>query len=128
MIMQCSNCNNEIKPGAKFCAHCGTKVETEVKGTLNEPGSVDRYFKEQHTSLIEDAKILADSEMKQGVIWFVIGMAITGGTYLFASDGGTYYIFWGAMIYGIYRLIRGFWYKLNPESLLKKAESENKKK
>ncbi len=126
--MRCINCNNEINPEAKFCTHCGTKVSTQESNTEKEHGSVDRYFKEQHTSLIEDAKVLADSEMKQGVIWFVIGMAITGGTYLFASDGGTYYIFWGAMLYGVYRLIRGFWYKLNPESLLKKAENENKKK
>ena len=34
---------------------------------------------------------------------------------------------WGAMIYGIYKLIRGFWYKMNPESLLEKAEEESKK-
>lgn len=125
--MRCSNCNNEIKTGAKFCTHCGAKVEAE-NVTQNEHGSVDRYFKEQHTSLIEQSKVMADNEMKQGVIWFVIGMVITGGTYLFASDGGTYYIFWGAMLYGIYRLIRGFWYKLNPESLLKKAENESKNK
>lgn len=123
--MKCPNCNSEIKSNAKFCIQCGTEIEVTA---THEEGSVDRYFKEQHTSLIEEAKLLADSEMKQGVIWFIVGIVITGGTYLFASDGGTYYIFWGAMLYGVYRLIRGFWYKLNPESLLKNAEGEINKK
>ncbi|MCD8506689.1 hypothetical protein LRY65_05345 [Candidatus Woesebacteria bacterium] len=70
---------------------------------------------------------MAEGEMKQGVLWFVIALAITGGTWLFASEGDSYYVFWGAMIYGIYRLIRGFWYKMNPESLLQKAEKEANK-
>ena len=125
--MHCSNCKGENKPGSKFCTQCGTKLDNEnMQG--KELGSLDRYFTEQHKSLIEEAKVLADGEMKQGVIWFILALVITAGSYLFASDGGTYYIFWGAMIYGVYRLVRGFWYKLNPESLLKKAASEEKKK
>jgi len=123
--MKCSNCNHNNSSDAKFCTKCGFKLE-EVKHTETE-GSVDRYFKDKRHSLIEEAEALADDEMKQGVIWFVIALAITGGTWLFASEGGTYYVFWGAMIYGIYRLIRGFWYKMNPESLLEKAEKESEK-
>lgn len=65
--------------------------------------------------------------MKQGILWFIGGLIITGGTWLFASEGDTYFIFWGAMIYGVYRLVRGIWYKMNPESLLEKAEKEAKK-
>lgn len=119
--MICKNCQTEIPDTAKFCNKCGQKTD-EVK-----EGSVDRYFAEQKSNFIEEAKRLADNEMKQGIIWFVIALVITFGSYLFASEGGTYYVFWGAMIYGIYRLIRGFWYKLNPESLLRKAEEETKK-
>jgi len=89
-------------------------------------GSVDRYFLEKKSLLIGEAKKMAESEMKQGVVWFILALVITFGSYLFTSEGGTYYVFWGAMIYGIYRLIRGFWYKLNPESLLQKAEDQTK--
>lgn len=123
--MICNNCQKTNSKDARFCVHCGielSKGKTEV-----EEGSVDRYFAEQKANFIEEAKRLADSEMKQGIIWFVIAVVITFGSYLFASEGGTYYVFWGAMIYGIYRLIRGFWYKLNPKSLLSKAEEEAKK-
>ncbi|MDQ3008001.1 MAG: hypothetical protein M3Q81_00200 [bacterium] len=94
---------------------------------MSEEGSVDRYFSEKKSLLIEEAKNLATSEMNQGILWFVIASAVTFGGYLFASEGQTYYIFWGAMIYGIYRLARGFWFKLNPSSLLEKAEEEQKK-
>ena len=123
--MTCHNCKKANSDDARFCVHCGSELskgKTEV-----EEGSVDRYFAEQKANFIEEAKRLADGEMKQGIIWFVIAVAITFGSYLFASEGGTYYVFWGAMIYGAYRLIKGFWYKLNPESLLKKAEEEAKK-
>lgn len=126
--MTCKNCNKINSDDAKFCVHCGSDLaeNNEVVNEVEE-GSVDRYFSEKRASFIEEAKRLADSEMKQGVIWFVIALAITFGSYLFASEGGMYYVFWGAMIYGIYRLIKGFWYKLNPESLLGKAEEEAKK-
>lgn len=123
--MRCSNCDYKLDSNSKFCTKCGTSVSQPEKEESGE-GSVDKYFNEQKKSLIEEAKALADSEMKQGIIWFVIASAITFGGYLFASEGGTYYVFWGAMIYGIYRLIRGFYYKLNPESLLQKAEEEAK--
>lgn len=123
--MTCKDCKKVNSDDARFCVHCGSELSLD-KPEVKE-GSVDRYFAEQKTNFIEEAKRLADGEMKQGIVWFVIAVVITFGSYLFASEGGTYYVFWGAMIYGIYRLIRGFWYKLNPESLLRKAEEETKK-
>lgn len=120
--MECTNCGQNNDLDAKFCSKCGEKM-TKNK----EEGSVDRYFKNKKQSLIEEAKALAEGEMKQGVVWFVIGLVITGGGWLFASEGETYYVLWGAMVYGVYKLIRGFWYKMNPESLLEKAEEESKK-
>lgn len=123
--MLCNNCKKANNVDARFCIHCGSEF-SEERAVVGE-GSVDRYFAEQKTTFIEDAKRLATGEMKLGIIWFTIALAITFGGYLFASDGGTYYVFWGAMIYGVYRLIKGIWYKLNPESLLRKAEKEANK-
>lgn len=120
--MKCTNCGQNNDLDAKFCSKCG-----EVMTKTDEEGSVDRYFKNKKRSLIEEAKVLAEGEMKQGVICFVAGLVITGGGWLFTSEGETYYVLWGAMIYGVYKLIRGFWYKMNPESLLEKAEEESKK-
>lgn len=123
--MICNNCQKANSDDARFCAHCGADLSKDK--SVAKEGSVDRYFAEQKANFLDEAKKLADSEMKQGIVWFVIALAITFGSYLFASEGETYYVFWGAMIYGIYRLVRGFWYKLNPNSLLQKAEQEAQK-
>ncbi|MBO4944519.1 MAG: zinc-ribbon domain-containing protein [Muribaculaceae bacterium] len=29
----CPNCHNELKPGMKFCVHCGTKLASEPVST-----------------------------------------------------------------------------------------------
>ena len=123
--MICTQCEEKNVSDAKYCASCGVILTSNTNS--NVEGSVDRYFSEKKNTFIEEAKRLADSEMKQGIIWFVIALAITFGGYIFAREGGTYYVFWGAMIYGGYRLIRGIGYKLNPESLLEKVEEESKK-
>lgn len=116
--MHCKNCGQKNEDDSKYCIKCGQSLGKEVEG------SVDRYFKEQKTNQIEEAKKIADQEVRTGVITFIIGLVITIGGYMLAPAGGTYFVLWGAMIYGIYRLIRGFWYKLNPEALLKKTDEK----
>ena len=44
--MKCPNCNKEITDNAKFCRHCGTKIETSIEevkcpecGALNRQGT-----------------------------------------------------------------------------------------
>lgn len=44
--MKCPNCNKEITDNAKFCRHCGTKIETQPEqvkcpkcGALNRQGA-----------------------------------------------------------------------------------------
>src|SRR3989344_3475980 len=115
--MKCSSCGKVTVSGAKFCTSCGAKLTQNLEINESQIGSVDQYFNDKHRSLIDEARALSDGEMKQGIIWFIIAVVVTGATWLFASEGGSYYIFGGAMIYGVYRLIRGFWYKMNPESL-----------
>lgn len=125
--MKCNNCNERNSESAKFCTNCGVLLTKHTESYANEEGAVDRYFSEKRKSFIDEAKDLANGEMKQGVIWFILGLIVTFGTFIFASEGETYYILWGAMIYGCYKLIRGIYYKLNPESLLEKAETESNK-
>lgn len=42
-----------------------------------------------------------------GLIIFVLGLAITVGTYAAASNGGTYIVSWGFLLVGIISIIRG---------------------
>lgn len=59
-------------------------------------------------------------EMVQGLLWFVGAAVVTGISYLAADPGGSFVVFWGAMAYGGYRLLRAIYYWLNPNALLKR--------
>lgn len=61
-------------------------------------------------------------EMVKGLLWFVGAAAVTGITYMAADPGGSYVVFWGAMAYGGFRLLRAIYYWLNPEALLNKDQ------
>lgn len=122
--MFCENCKKENGEDAKFCLYCGTRLN--LGSSKNNNGSVDKYFSSKRDLYINEAKKLANKEMITGTVWLGGAIAITLGGYLFSPAGGTYYVLWGAMIYGGYRFFRGLGYKLNPESLLQKAEDKSK--
>lgn len=46
-------------------------------------------------------------KMLVGFLWAAGGGAVTAFTYLSSSNGGTYVVAWGAMIFGVYDIIRG---------------------
>ncbi len=66
------------------------------------------------------AQAAAKREMLMGVLWLGGGGIVTLITYSAASSGGAYAVFWGAIAYGGFRLLRGIYYWLNPEALIKK--------
>ena len=45
--------------------------------------------------------------MLYGILWFVGGTIVTVVTYEAASGGGTYFIAWGAILFGIIDFFRG---------------------
>lgn len=49
----------------------------------------------------------ARSDVVQGLVWVVGGLVVTGVSYMIASAGGTYFIAWGAVIFGGFQFIRG---------------------
>ncbi|HYF34850.1 MAG TPA: hypothetical protein VD994_06115 [Prosthecobacter sp.] len=50
----------------------------------------------------------ADRDFMWGLIWLLGGIALTAASHSFASqDGGSFWIFIGAMAYGAGRIIRG---------------------
>ena len=48
------------------------------------------------------------NDLLWGFGWFAVGGAITAVTYITSAPNGTYFVFWGPMIYGAYRLFKGF--------------------
>ncbi len=50
----------------------------------------------------------ATRDIVVGGIFFLGGSGVTIATYLLASGGGTYVIAWGAIIFGLFQMVRGF--------------------
>jgi hypothetical protein len=44
--------------------------------------------------------------MRNGILWAIGGVIVTAWTYVFAPDG-KYFVFWGAVIYGIFDFFSG---------------------
>ncbi len=120
--MICPKCNTTNNNDAKFCTSCGNNLAS-TQAKVSE-GSVDMYFKNQDRVLMQEANKVADDVIKRGFITIAIGLGITFVTWLFASEGGTYYVFWGLVIYGGYIVLKGLYYKANPKSLINEAKKK----
>lgn len=124
--MFCGNCGNKITKKSAFCAGCGHPTASKnnlasfTKKTAKNLSEEEQeaYF---YLLLIEQAKKTANVEMAKGIGWAVLGLVITFITYTMASDGGTYFVFWGLVIYGAYVFLRGLYWRISPKSLLKNA-------
>ena len=46
--------------------------------------------------------------MVYGILWAVGGTIVTVATYEAASGGGTYFVAWGAILFGIFDFFKGF--------------------
>jgi hypothetical protein len=71
--------------------------------------------------LISGARAAAKEEFGKAVLWLVGGATITAVTYAAAPDGGSYVVFWGAMLYGAWRTLRATYYLVNPGALIRRA-------
>jgi hypothetical protein len=49
----------------------------------------------------------ANNDMLYGALWAIGGVIATGATYAAAEDGGSYVAFYGAIVYGGYRFLKG---------------------
>ncbi len=55
----------------------------------------------------EEKRKGASKDMLYGVLWAIGGLIATGLTYNAAEDGGEFIAFYGAVIYGGYRFLKG---------------------
>lgn len=49
----------------------------------------------------------AEKTMFWGAVWCIGGILVTAATYSAASDGGTYVIAWGAIVFGAIQFFSG---------------------
>jgi len=106
------------------------------KGTTDEEirkGIIERGLDEEHSSLIiktleskaKEVLDIHDSDMLRGGLVFAVGFIITVWTYSSAINGGTYFIAWGAIIFGAIRFFRGLSNKGKYKTILENIEGEH---
>jgi hypothetical protein len=54
------------------------------------------------------ALALAAKEINRGMLWIVGGVVVSLGAFLSADPGGSYLVFWGAPLYGVIKVWRGY--------------------
>lgn len=66
----------------------------------------------------------ASSMMSSGIVMFFIGLALTGISSSNAKPGGTYVVFTGLILVGIWRFLKGGYYYVNPDALIEKVKKQ----
>lgn len=100
-IVQCPNCKEYISSDAAECRFCHRPVDPQVRQAA---------FAAQEDANRSIQKKQHRNRMLYGLVIMVIGIAITGGTFLWAASspsGGGYVVTWGLIVVGGFRFIQG---------------------
>lgn len=98
--MHCANCGNKIEDLGEFCSQCGVSLAKQRTGVKNNKPDI------LHQTPEVEGKQL-NHHIKVGLVWLIGGIIVTWVTYSSTEPGGTYFLFWGPMLYGGYRIWRG---------------------
>ena len=91
--------------GAGWETGAGTRRQQEAEEARAQQESANvRFRMMEDESRDEDG---AANDFLWGFIWLAGGGIVTAVTYSIAAPGGTYFVFYGAMIYGGYRILKG---------------------
>lgn len=88
------------------------KTDEETKECLIRSGGLtpevaDHIINDLNTRYKEEEKKAGRSNMLFGALWCIGGIIVTVMTYNASSEGGTYIVAWGAMLFGAIQFIRG---------------------
>lgn len=87
-----------------------TKTVLVDKGIRPEDADiVIKNLKEQYK---QEKKEAGNKNMLYGALWGVGGLLVTLLTYCAASNGGTYVVAWGAVIFGAIQFFKGLYQRL----------------
>ena len=75
---------------------------------LGHPANEANDFVARIEGMFREARANAyKRKMRNGILWAIGGTALTVWTYTAASQGGFYFVAWGAIAYGIMDFLRG---------------------
>jgi hypothetical protein len=97
-IYQCPHCKEYIASDATYCRFCKAPMDPNVRAQAVEKLAQDNKRERRRD---------ATKHMLIGAGLFVLGVAITAGTYTMASEGGSYVITYGLVISGAADFIYG---------------------
>jgi len=97
----------------------GAQSADRQRATNQQPSAEDLLAQER--MLVHEVKHAAVKSIWIGVALAFVGSVITAVTYNAASSGGTYFLAWGPILFGIIYIIRGLFNALSPYSVLRKA-------
>lgn len=88
----------------------------ETKAALIENGlraeDVDVVIANLQNQYKQEKREAGNKNMLYGALWCVGGLLVTILTYSAASDGGTYVVAWGAVIFGAIQFFKGLFQRL----------------
>ena len=89
----------------------------ETKAALIEnglnPEEADVVINNLQNQYNKEKKEAGNKNMMYGALWCVGGILVTVLTYSAASDGGTYVIAWGAVIFGAIQFFKGLYQRFS---------------
>jgi hypothetical protein len=100
---------NTLKRGSKVLLVEVVRRDGRDWVKVREPNGVEGYISGQTRLRVTPpkTKALARKNMISGVLWCIGGIIVTTATMSAASEGGTYIIAWGAILFGAVQFIQG---------------------
>ncbi|HVV14709.1 hypothetical protein [Amycolatopsis sp.] len=87
-----------------------TEPESSGPAPYQEPAHYQQPPPYQVVS--DDQRRIRETKGRRGIgfgaVWLVAGILITAVTYSDAARGGVYFVAWGPVVYGIYRIVAGY--------------------
>ena len=92
------------------------KTVEETKAALIEKGlrseDADIVINNLQTQYKQEKREAGGKNMLYAALWCIGGLLVTFLTYSAASDGGTYVVAWGAVIFGAIQFLKGLFQRL----------------
>lgn len=77
------------------------------------PEDADTVIDNLQNQYKQEKKEVGNKNMLYGSLWCIGGLLVTFLTYSAASDGGTYVIAWGAVIFGAIQFFKGLYQRFS---------------
>jgi hypothetical protein len=123
-ILKCSACSQRTTDKYTTCENCGRRIDGSFEwiggprtpahlrvgaSPTEEMSQTEAVMRTGRSARFRTSqqRELEHQNRVQGAIWLIGGVVVTVGTYASAAPGGTYVVAWGAILFGIVKLIRG---------------------